>query len=88
MSLMQSIEATEESRQTIRTILAGLYADIDADIERLMQRKADLRTEFEAIDRALLRQIEGEPLPAIVEAKKPEEAEEEKEEKADVEAAA
>lgn len=81
MSLMNSIQSTEETRQTLRSILAAVYADIDEDIERLVQRKADLQTEFKAIDGALLRLIEGDPLPAITEVKQPEE------EKPDVQAA-
>lgn len=60
MSLYQIMNRVEEERRLNQTLLDGLLAWLDSEIDRTMEKKQQLIEEFAERDANLLRILEGD----------------------------
>lgn len=72
MSILAMIDRIEKERSLHNTLLNSLLDAIDADIQRLTERKVDLLEEFAERDASLSRLIDGDMPKANVPAITPE----------------
>ena len=66
MSLLAIVSTLEQERSFTKRLLASLLEGLDADIQRLIEKKAHLVEEFSELDASLARLIDGGTLPEPV----------------------
>lgn len=78
MSLLAIVSTLEQERSLNKTLLASLLEGLDADIQRLIEKKAHLVEEFSERDASLARLIDGGTVPEpVIQRVEPETATEE-----------
>lgn len=66
MSLLAIVSTLEQERNLNKTLLASLIESLDADMQRIVEKKANLIEEFAERDASLARLIDGGTLPEPV----------------------
>jgi len=66
LSLLAIVSTLEQERSFTKRLLASLLEGLDADIQRLIEKKAQLVEEFSELDASLARLIDGGTVPEPV----------------------